>query len=175
MKREYEELSEKNQSPTKLPHTEELVRVFQGRAPNLAWAHNSITTEACAEVMNDETRDLSVTRSVFKHFWDWDLSQRDVEQIHSLVVTIWKRSAALSAVAICALAKKTGRLQRAMGGVTVGIDGSVFVKNVKYQQFVRESVNEILGEELGSLVHLVTADDGSGKGASVLAAAAVSA
>lgn len=80
------------------------------------------------------------------------------------------RSAALSAVIIAATAKKTKHLQAAMGGCTVAIDGSLYKLVPFFQRQVRAHLDSLLGKVTSSLVHLVTADDGSGKGAAVLAA-----
>lgn len=83
---------------------------------------------------------------------------------------VFRRSAAVSAVAIAAMAKATGRLQTAMGGLTVGIDGSLYTLNPTYRDAVREYLEMILTKKTADLIHTVVAEDGSGKGAAVLAA-----
>lgn len=83
---------------------------------------------------------------------------------------MFRRSAAVSAVAIAAMAKSTGRLTRAMGGLTVGIDGTLYVQNPVYQKAVEEYLEKILGRNAADLIHIVVAEDGSGKGAAILAA-----
>lgn len=73
-------------------------------------------------------------------------------------------------MAIAAMSKSTGRLQTAMGGLTVGIDGTLYVQNVIYQETVREYLEVVLDKNIADLIHTVIAEDGSGKGAAVLAA-----
>lgn len=67
------------------------------------------------------------------------------------------------------MSKATGRLQPAMGGLTVGIDGTLYVKNPHFQTMMREFLDLILDKETSSLIHCCVAEDGSGKGAAVLA------
>lgn len=143
------------------------IKVFQDEAPTAAWVHDSMPGDACAEIV--KTDDLEETRKILNIMWDWSPSDNYVGMIKTLFTTVFDRSAALAAAAIAGMAKKTGRLQPAMGGLTVGVDGSLYTQNEKYQKMIVKHLNTVLGEDTASLIHFVIADDGSGKGAAILA------
>lgn len=98
------------------------------------------------------------------------MAQDDLRTIHRIATTVMDRSASMAAVFISACAQKSGRLQAAFGGLSVGIDGSLYKKNPWYRQRVRHHLDSILGETKSRLIHLLLADDGSGKGAGILSA-----
>lgn len=60
-------------------------------------------------------------------------------------------------------------LQKLDDGVTVGIDGALYVKNEWYRERVRYYTDLVLGERAKNIQFAVT-DDGSGKGAALIAA-----
>ncbi|ETO08827.1 hypothetical protein RFI_28561 [Reticulomyxa filosa] len=57
--------------------------------------------------------------------------------------------------------------------ITVGVDGSVYIKIPGYEQRMKETISRILDTEIGSRVDLVHSEDGSGKGAALAVAALV--
>lgn len=135
--------------------------------------HDSISGEVCAEIVKeDDNTDLPETRAILKVMWDWSPSDEYVRMVKKLFTTVFDRSAALAAVVIAGMGKKTERLQPAMGGLTVGVDGSLYTQNEKYQKMIVKHLNTILGEDTASLIHFIIADDGSGKGAAILAGTA---
>lgn len=125
----------------------------------------------CGAIMDDVTHDLTETKQILKTMWHWSPPQEYVEMVKALFTTVFDRSAALAAVVIAAMAKSTGKLQPAMGGLTVGVDGSLYTQNEMYRRMICKHLNTVLGEDTATLIHFAIADDGSGKGAAILAGA----
>ncbi|KAH0487891.1 MAG: uncharacterized protein KVP18_002170 [Porospora cf. gigantea A] len=151
-----------------------LLRVFQKQAPDEAWTKNSLPTDACAKVFNDDSVGYVVTKGVMKQHWDWEVADEGhLRIIYKLISAVFQRSAVLAAICVAAIAKKTRRLQPAMGGLTLGVDGSLFCMNPKYQKHLQKHLRKMLGDDLAGLIHFTITSDGSGKGAAVMACAAV--
>lgn len=152
-----------------------ILRVFQNEAPQMAWVQNSFTGEACGAILND-SGSLKRTATSLEQLWSWKVTDMDILRlIQRLVIAVFRRSAAIAAVAIAGMAMATGRLQPAMGGVTVGIDGTLYVKNAVYQAMTREYLEVILDKESAKLIHCTIAEDGSAKGAAILAGTIINA
>lgn len=75
------------------------------------------------------------------------------------------RAARLAAAAVVAVVRKTGRTS-----CTVAVDGSVFEKYPHFQADMEDAIEEMCGN--GRALKLVHAEDGSGKGAALIAAIA---
>eukprot|EP01056_Protomagalhaensia_sp_Gyna25_P004822 Protomagalhaensia_sp_Gyna_25__4821@NODE_494_length_3271_cov_42_301980_g385_i0_p1_GENE_NODE_494_length_3271_cov_42_301980_g385_i0NODE_494_length_3271_cov_42_301980_g385_i0_p1_ORF_typecomplete_len508_score68_18Hexokinase_2/PF03727_16/9_3e48Hexokinase_1/PF00349_21/1_2e43ROK/PF00480_20/0_0011BcrAD_BadFG/PF01869_20/1_2BcrAD_BadFG/PF01869_20/0_24_NODE_494_length_3271_cov_42_301980_g385_i0721595 len=150
-----------------------ILKVYQEAAPPLAWTHFSLSTEACLAMAYEEDSNYPLVQEVMQSQLQWDLSKlskRDFTLIHELCYAVLKRAAELLGVLISGLARHTGRLQPALGGLTVAVTGSVFTKNPKFQEDVRASLEATLTPERANLIHFQIAQDGSGIGAAVIAA-----
>lgn len=150
-----------------------VIRVFHHRTPIKAWMEESLTTEDIATILNDKTPKLVVCKQRIYEVWGEILDENDLKDIQSICIAIFDRSAKLAAIAICAIAYQTGRLHSA-NGLTCGVDGSLYVKNAWYAHRVRLHMISLLGKELANKITVTCADDGSGKGAAILAAIASS-
>jgi len=146
-----------------------IVKVWQHQAPSLAWARQSMPAAAASLCISDKSPSLEMTQRVLRCLWDWETTFEDREVVQRLFSLVFYRSAGLAAVGIAALAQASGRLQPAMGGVTVAVDGSLHTQNAWYADKVMEYLRILVGEENAKFLHLVTSDDGSGKGAAILA------
>lgn len=147
-----------------------IVKVFQVNAPPLAWTIDSLPTEAVAAIAGDRSIDYSVTNMILREKWAVTMDVEQLSAVRDICLAVMDRAAALASVIIAACAIKTGRLQKAFGGVSIGIDGSLYKKNAFIQTRIRQHLESNLGKTRASLIHLLLADDGSGKGAAVLAA-----
>lgn len=148
-----------------------LLRMFAWEAPDLAWVRYALTTEACMAAAYDSSPDRQAVREVLSVQLEWDVEDlKTLDVVRQLCRRVLQRSARLLAMTIAALAKQTGKLQFAAGGVTVGVDGSVYTKNQPFQKDVREALGLILGESIASLITMKVSSDGSGLGAAILAA-----
>ena len=64
----------------------------------------------------------------------------------------------------------TGKYQRDY--ITVGTDGGVFLNVPQYPQRIRKTMVQMVGEDVVNRIRIVSAEDGSGKGAALCVAAA---
>eukprot|EP01054_Gregarina_sp_Poly1_P002244 Gregarina_sp_Poly_1__2243@NODE_159_length_12283_cov_147_306729_g141_i0_p3_GENE_NODE_159_length_12283_cov_147_306729_g141_i0NODE_159_length_12283_cov_147_306729_g141_i0_p3_ORF_typecomplete_len508_score65_92Hexokinase_2/PF03727_16/7_8e47Hexokinase_1/PF00349_21/1_3e43_NODE_159_length_12283_cov_147_306729_g141_i01070012223 len=150
-----------------------ILKVFQDSAPPLAWTHWSLSAEACMAMAYEKDPTHPIVKEVMINQLRWDerqLSAANLKTIHELCNCVMVRAAGVLAVALGSLAKHTGRLQPALGGLTIAVDGSVFVKNKQFQDDLKEALTVSLGPARAKLIHFQVAEDGSGIGAAVLAA-----
>eukprot|EP00382_Lankesteria_abbotti_P001216 CAMPEP_0113844314 /NCGR_PEP_ID=MMETSP0372-20130328/176_1 /TAXON_ID=340204 /ORGANISM="Lankesteria abbotti" /LENGTH=509 /DNA_ID=CAMNT_0000813319 /DNA_START=70 /DNA_END=1599 /DNA_ORIENTATION=- /assembly_acc=CAM_ASM_000359 len=149
-----------------------IVKVWQHEVPEKFWQIHSLTAEDCAEMAADVSSDAESVVKVLKRNYDATLSASQCAGIRRICYAVFDRSAALAACVIAACARKSGKLQPAMGGLTVGIDGSLYKCNKFYRKRLSQHLKSVLGEETSSLITLALADDGSGKGAGIVACSA---
>jgi len=148
-----------------------ILKVFQWRCPQNVWKMGSCQTPKAALIYADNTTGFKVTTRVVKEVFDWDISdwpEAEKRMIYKLIGAVFDRSATIAALMTAVFADRTRHLQPALGGVTVGVDGSLYLKNEKYRKTFQKTLNKILGPR-ANLIHIVTASDGSGKGAAVIA------
>lgn len=125
---------------------------------------------ACARVITDGDSDLSITKEILEGLWEWNTTVQQRQVVQQLFQVVFDRSAALASVAIVALAGKTERLQPAMGGLTCAIGGSLCSKVPSYFVKLRSYLDDVLDNDTARLIHLYEVQDGSAKGAGILAA-----
>ncbi|KAH0488949.1 MAG: hypothetical protein KVP17_004342 [Porospora cf. gigantea B] len=144
-----------------------IVKVWQHESPALSWSRHSLPTEAVAHIV--ENNDIGMTRQIMCATWDWDLPEVELHRVRQLCQLVFERSASLAAVAIAALALKTGNLQPALGGVTVAIEGPLFTCIPSYRAHVQQYIVAALEEGSASQVRLGFAASGSLHGAALMA------
>ncbi|KAF8822678.1 hexokinase, partial [Cardiosporidium cionae] len=143
-----------------------VIRVLQGSTPLAAWNEDSISTEDVAAIVDDNDPTLKETRAILSKRWEDDVSLEILGVVHKICLAVFGRSASLAASAVAAIATHTKKLDE---GISCGVDGSLIVKNPWYYNKVVEGLKLLLGARSAKIgVH--TADDGSGKGAGVIAA-----
>ncbi|KAL8450226.1 hypothetical protein Emed_002622 [Eimeria media] len=149
------------------------LRVFGDAAPAKAKQEFSLDTKdlavlAAAGIPGSAASDATTAKckAMIKEVWDWTVDDVSLKILQDLAFAIFNRSAALAATSIAAFAERT----KQNGGMTVAIDGSLFVRNSWYGDLMRQHLKTLLGER-ESKVFLTAADDGSGKGAAVCVAA----
>lgn len=133
----------------------------------------SIPWLACARVIADiEDPDMTSSGEILSGLWGWETSVAQRKIVQQLFQVVFDRSAALAAVAIVALASQTERLQSAMGGLTCAIGGALCTKVPSYFAKLRSCLDMVLDNDTARLIHLYEVQDGSAKGAGILAAIA---
>jgi len=146
------------------------LKVFQYRCSRDAWTAWSFQTPDACAIYADRSKRYTITQRIIKEKLNWHVEDQDhLQMIYKLVCAVLDRSATISALMTAALAIRTRHLQKALGGVTVGVDGSLYLKNPKYKKTYRKTIDKILGCR-SELLHMVAANDGSGKGAAVISA-----
>eukprot|EP00922_Rhytidocystis_sp_ex-Travisia-forbesii_P048469 GHVS01072200.1.p1 GENE.GHVS01072200.1~~GHVS01072200.1.p1 ORF type:complete len:592 (+),score=154.10 GHVS01072200.1:46-1776(+) len=144
------------------------LRVFRNRAPPKAWTKESFSSEDAAIILGDNSDSLNVSYDRMLKKWDVSMAHQDLVDLQMLCALVFDRSASLAGAAICAMCTKTEQLSV---GMTVAVDGSLYVKNPWYARRVKAHIADILGEQVCKNIHILAADDGSGQGAAILAAA----
>nr|KYP52642.1 Hexokinase-3 [Cajanus cajan] len=153
------------------PISPKLSTPFILRTPFMAAMHedNSPDLREVARILND----------IFE-IPDVPLKARKIVVKVCDVVT--RRAARLAAAGIVGILKKIGR--DGSGGITggrsrsdmkmrrtvVAIEGGLYSKYLLFREYLREALNEILGEDIAKHVILKVTEDGSGIGAALLAA-----
>ncbi|KAL8435161.1 hypothetical protein ACSSS7_002640 [Eimeria intestinalis] len=148
------------------------LRVFGDAAPpkaNLDTKDLAVLAAAAVPGAKNDASTTATCKATIKEVWDWVLDEKSLKILQDLAFAVFNRSAALAATSIAALAERTRGLEK-NEGMTVAIDGSLFVKNGWYGELIRQHLRTLLGEKEGK-VRLTVADDGSGKGAAVCVAA----
>ncbi|KAL8270107.1 hypothetical protein Esti_005961 [Eimeria stiedai] len=152
------------------------LQIFGDAAPAKAKQDFSLDTKdlavlAAAAIPGPKADDATNAncKAVIKEVWDWRVDNETLKILQDLAFAVFNRSAALAATSIAALAERTKVLEK-NGGMTVAVDGSLYVKNSWYGELIRQHLRTVLGDR-ASNVYLTAADDGSGKGAAVCVAA----
>lgn len=147
-----------------------IIKVLQDKAPAASWIPFSLTSVNVARIAQDTSISLGTAATILMELYNHQFSLVELQIIKSLCLVVLDRGASLAAVIVAATARKSKHLQPAMGGVAVAVDGSVYKEIPLFQQQLRVHLENILGKESADLIKVVQADDGSGKGAAVLAA-----
>eukprot|EP00921_Rhytidocystis_pertsovi_P009445 GHVQ01015182.1.p1 GENE.GHVQ01015182.1~~GHVQ01015182.1.p1 ORF type:complete len:536 (+),score=64.21 GHVQ01015182.1:143-1750(+) len=148
-----------------------VLRIFRYHAPPMCWTTESFTCEDASVLLNDVAPDLRQSHCTLRNKWEINFSHEDVIHIKQICCAVFERSTALAAAMICAMCNQTGQLHKDSNGITVGVDGSLYVKNEWYASKMRHYIKVIVGEAMASKIYLLAASDGSGQGAAILAAA----
>ncbi|KAM5532707.1 hypothetical protein V8D89_013599 [Ganoderma adspersum] len=104
-----------------------------------------------------------------------DVSLRDAAIVRWAASLVANRAAKLSACAVAAVLVQTGRAKLGGGFVTdeekigVGVDGSLIQHYPNFNTRLRDSLGELVGEEVEKKVEIGLAKDGSGVGAALCA------
>eukprot|EP01054_Gregarina_sp_Poly1_P011467 Gregarina_sp_Poly_1__11466@NODE_985_length_5470_cov_797_213215_g692_i0_p2_GENE_NODE_985_length_5470_cov_797_213215_g692_i0NODE_985_length_5470_cov_797_213215_g692_i0_p2_ORF_typecomplete_len514_score88_85Hexokinase_1/PF00349_21/1_9e51Hexokinase_2/PF03727_16/1_9e44_NODE_985_length_5470_cov_797_213215_g692_i037935334 len=148
------------------------VKIFQFKAPALMWQAQSFSAEDAAICVGDKSPQLVVVARKCLERFNATFTLDELRWIQHICSLVFERGAALAAMIISGCSLKSGRLQEAMGGLTVGIDGSLYKCNPFFRDWIVYYLEVILGPKQASLVHLENSDDGSGLGAAILSAIA---
>ena len=120
-----------------------------------------------SEIEADSTSDFHATRRILDDLGIRLLSHRDCLIVRRVCEAVSRRSATLAGAAAASLLNQMGRNR-----VTVGVDGSVYRFHPTFAQIVQETMKKTLHDGIEFKMRLST--DGSGRGAALVAAAAVS-
>lgn len=148
-----------------------IVKIWQSEAPLLAWVRQSMPWLACARVIADtEDPQMETTKEILYGLWEWETTPEQRIVVRRLFQVVFDRSAALAAVAIVALAIQTERLQQAFGGLTCAIEGALYSTIPSYSKKLRNYLELILDYDAARLINFYEVEDGSAKGAGIIAA-----
>lgn len=147
-----------------------LVRVFQYRCPQSVYEPRCFPSSEAIPIYNDNTKRYKITQKVISANFGWTIEdEQQLRMIYKIVSAIFNRSATVAGLMTAVIATRTKFLEPEAPGLTVAIDGTLYLKNPKYRKHYRRTIDTILADKSEKLF-LATATDGSGKGAAVIAA-----
>ncbi|PFH36681.1 hexokinase [Besnoitia besnoiti] len=141
------------------------VKVFGDRAPAKSSVRHSIHGEVASLIRDDLSEDKAASIKAMQECWDATMDIEDIKCMWEICRLVFDRSAAFAATLAVTLCSRSGRLE---SGATVGIDGALYVKNRWYRECV-DYYTTLLAGELANNITYCIADDGSGKGAALIA------
>ncbi|ERN15178.1 hypothetical protein AMTRI_Chr05g58270 [Amborella trichopoda] len=136
---------------------------FVLRTPDMSAIHHDTSSDL--RIVGSKLKDiLGVTTTSLK-------TRKVVVELCEIVAS---RGARLSAAGILGILKKLGRDTISSSGTkertVIAMDGGLFEHYTKFSDCLEKTLKELLGEEVAEHVVIVHANDGSGIGASLLAA-----
>lgn len=114
-------------------------------------------------VSDIESGDLNKIKKVLEELGDVKASDEDIEILKKVCQVMSQRAARLATAGLAAIVKKIGRSK-----CTIAVDGSLFKKHPKFKMYMESTLHELLP---GRHIKLMLSEDGSGKGAALVAAA----
>jgi len=134
--------------------------LFNGKASNKFQTKMSFLTKFVSDI---ESHDNNKLVQVLKEL-DVEGSTKDHEVLKRVCTSVSKRAARLAAAGLAAIVEK---IQKPT--CTIAVDGSLFKLHPKFKGYMQETIQELLPE---SNIKLMLSEDGSGKGAALIAAVA---
>lgn len=138
--------------------------LFKGQSSQKFDQSDSFGTNLVSTIEEGDKPDIGVISGVLKEF-DLNPSEQDCALVREACSAVTVRAARLSAAGIVAAVRKMGREK----GCTVAIDGTLFKKHPKLSGVMKQTISELVP---GNSINLVESEDGSGKGAAIIAAIA---
>ncbi|XP_027361745.1 hexokinase-3-like [Abrus precatorius] len=141
-----------------------------------------LRTPMMAAMHEDDSPDLREVARMLKDILEIpDIPLKVRKVVVKVCDAVTRRAARLAAAGIVGILKKIGR--DGSGGITggrrsdmkmrrtvVAIEGALYSSYTLFREYLHEALNEILGEDIANHVILKVTEDGSGIGASLLAA-----
>jgi len=138
--------------------------ILDGKMPEIFNIHQSITTEVISLIENDPPGTFKAIRHFLQEIGVINPTDGDCMNIRYAAECISRRSAHLVAAGLTVILKKMND-----DDVTIGVDGSVYRYHSHYHQLLMDKISELLNDSIKFKIML--SEDGSGRGAAVLASA----
>ncbi|KAH7648483.1 hexokinase i [Cryptosporidium bovis] len=140
--------------------------------PKTFFKNNSVSTEDISNIVclfeKSQNEDFSELVTYLKNTFLCEFNPVLAKIIAELSLFVLNRAAQLVSVMISALFKRIENYYPS--GISVAIDGSIWTKNSIFRKIVKETLCIILGGNANEIIQVFVSDDGSGKGAAILAA-----
>eukprot|EP00053_Salpingoeca_punica_P019546 m.199131 g.199131 ORF g.199131 m.199131 type:complete len:460 (-) comp17679_c0_seq10:1840-3219(-) len=128
-------------------------------------------TKNMSMVEGDSSAELDVSKEVLTHLGYPNNTLAERQALLRVCHAVSKRAARLTAFGIVAILRQMG--DRVKESCTIAVDGSVFQKHPTFQTYLNEAVDELRDGQFGK-VNFALAENGSGQGAGLVAAAVCS-
>lgn len=139
--------------------------IFAGLCTDMLFEKGNFYTKYVTEVENDPPGEYTNCRQVLEELGLLDASDQDCQHVRYVCELVSRRAAALVGTGLSVLLDKMDRPE-----VTVGVDGSVYRYHPHVHRLMSEQIAKLVKPEMK--VELMLSEDGSGRGAALVAAVA---
>lgn len=137
--------------------------LFGGKCPTDLKKRGKFFTKYVSEIENDPKGKYTNCREVLAELGMRNVSDQDCENVRYVCSVVSRRAAHLASAGIATLLNKMGE-----NNVTVGIDGSVYRFHPHFHDVMTEKIRQLQSYKFD----LMLSEDGSGRGAALVAAVA---
>ncbi|VVC29592.1 Hexokinase, N-terminal,Hexokinase, binding site,Hexokinase,Hexokinase, C-terminal [Cinara cedri] len=138
--------------------------IFDGMIPKILNTPQSLTTNVISLIESDPPGTFTNSRKFLREIGVNNSTDSDCMNLRYAAECISKRSAHLVAAGLTVLLNKMNTKD-----VTIGVDGSVYRYHPFYHQLLVDKINELVN--IGIKFDIILSEDGSGRGAAILASA----
>ncbi|KAH1004870.1 hexokinase type 2-like [Dendroctonus ponderosae] len=139
--------------------------LFDTTAATALETSNAFSCEMMSQVESEPVETQETTKEILGSLGIENASKEDMLNFRYICQTVSRRSAHLIGASMCVLIEK---MQEPY--VVVGIDGSVYKNHPHFRRIMTEKMNELIAP--GYKFQLMLSEDGSGRGAALVAAVA---
>nr|AEE62544.1 unknown [Dendroctonus ponderosae] len=139
--------------------------MFGGNHAEVFQTKEVFETAMISDVESDPAGSFQKTQEVLQKLGISDASEQDMINLRFICQSISRRSAHLTAATACVLTKKVNEPK-----IVIGIDGSVYKFHPHFRKLMKAKMQELM--EPGFEFDLMLSEDGSGRGAALVAAMA---
>jgi hexokinase len=139
--------------------------IFNGKLSQKLCTKNEFLTKYISAIESETPEKFDKVRKELKKLDIDDPSDQDCINVRYVCECVSKRSAYLVSAAIASLIIRMGD-----SDITVGVDGSVYRYHPKFHDLMMKKIQELIPENYK--FRLVLSEDGSGRGAALVAAVA---
>lgn len=140
--------------------------LFNGKMTEKLKTHSSIDTSFVSLVESDAKGHYNKTREALTRMDIHDASDEDCENVRVICSRVSSRAAHLVSAAVATILNKVRRPH-----TTVGVDGSVYRFHPRFHDLMEEKIRQLTHSDYK--FDLMLSEDGSGRGAALVAAVAV--
>ncbi|KAH0946799.1 hypothetical protein HN011_002734 [Eciton burchellii] len=137
--------------------------LFSGKSPGDLKKRGKFFTKYVSEIENDPKGKYTNCREVLAELGVRNVSDQDCENVRYVCSVVSRRAAHLVSAGIATLLNKMGE-----NNVTIGMDGSVYRFHPYFHDLMTEKISELQDYKFD----LMLSEDGSGRGAALVAAVA---
>lgn len=140
--------------------------LFEGKGTDKLFLPHVIDASFVSEVEGDKKEEYNKTRKALERMDIQEATDEDCENVKLVCSRVSTRAAHLVSAAIATIINRMKRPQ-----VTVGVDGSVYRYHPHFHNLMEKKISELIRPECK--FELMLSEDGSGRGAALVAAVAV--
>lgn len=144
--------------------TEEKI-LFGGDSSELLKKRESFLTEYISNIENDKRGSFKNCRNVLEKLGIHNVSDQDCANVRYICECVTRRAAHLASAGVATLINKMN-----VDSVTVGVDGTLYRKHPYFHDLMMDKISELISPTVKN-VSLMLSEDGSGRGAALIAAA----